>query len=184
MLPCAGTQFYRAEIRWHPFSQILNSWIAQASTLGCDEEELCLITDTEFTLDVGLETYYGSFRLCDTFMCEDPHILSLSISAPSLDYQTNKVSCPVFTWYDMGSEMSLVEVEVVFGVTVCIWGGLGKLCGTQRMLTTIPELNTDYGFDPTCGGADVCEYFGWPLMEILDVSTGGRKICVCCVYNH
>ncbi len=117
-------------------------------------------------------------------MCEDPHMLSLSISAPSLDYRTNKVSCPVFTWYDMDSEMSLVEVEELFGVTVCIWGGLGKPCGTQRMLTTVPELNADYGFDPTRGGADVCEYFGWPLMEILDVSTGGRKICVRCVYGR
>ncbi|PBK62800.1 hypothetical protein ARMSODRAFT_561382 [Armillaria solidipes] len=33
-------------------------------------------------------------------------------------------------------------------------------------------FNTDYGFDPACGGTDICEYFGWPLMEILNDSTG------------
>ncbi|PBL04626.1 hypothetical protein ARMGADRAFT_1071057 [Armillaria gallica] len=41
---------------------------------------------------------------------------------------------------------------------------------TKRMLTTVPELNAEYGFDPTHGSTDVCKYFGWLLMEILDVS--------------
>ncbi|SJL12483.1 uncharacterized protein ARMOST_15910 [Armillaria ostoyae] len=38
--------------------------------------------------------------------------------------------------------------------------------------STIPELNAEHGFDPARDGADVCEYFGWPLLEILDPSTG------------
>ncbi len=179
---------------------MMDSWIAQASTLGCvEEEELCLISeclltnkqlltnevylDTTFTLCVYPKMYDSSFCLCDTFMCEDPHMLSLSISAPSIDYQTNKVFYPVFMWYDMGLEMSLVEVEEVFGVTVHIVGTSEKLLTAKKMLTTIPELNTNYGFDLTHGGVDVCKYFRWPLMEILDISTGGRKICIHCVYG-
>ncbi|KAK0443629.1 hypothetical protein EV421DRAFT_528483 [Armillaria borealis] len=38
--------------------------------------------------------------------------------------------------------------------------------------STIPELNAEHGFDPARDGADVCEYFGWPLFEIHDSSTG------------
>ncbi len=50
------------------------------------------------------------------------------------------------------------------------WGPL-----LQHMVrSTIPELNAEHGFDPARDGADVCEYFGWPLLEILDPSTGGE----------
>ncbi|KAK0458001.1 uncharacterized protein EV420DRAFT_1643352 [Desarmillaria tabescens] len=106
-------------------------------------------------------------------MAEDHHTLSLSISAPSIDYQTNKVSWPVFMWYyDGDSEMSSVEVEDVFGVKLSKWEKLWVPDVSKTVLTTVPELNTNYGFDPACGGADVCEYFGWPFVEILNISTG------------
>ncbi|KAK0458007.1 uncharacterized protein EV420DRAFT_1545911 [Desarmillaria tabescens] len=106
-------------------------------------------------------------------MAEDHHTLSLSISAPSIDYQTNKVSLPVLTWlYDADSEMSSVEAEEVFGVKLSKDEILFGLDVSKTLLTTVPELNADYGFDPARGGADVCEYFGWPFVEILDVSTG------------
>ncbi|KAK0227477.1 hypothetical protein EDD85DRAFT_940287 [Armillaria nabsnona] len=36
----------------------------------------------------------------------------------------------------------------------------------------IPELNAEHGFDLARDSADVCEYLGWPLLEILDSSTG------------
>ncbi|KAK0458052.1 uncharacterized protein EV420DRAFT_410862 [Desarmillaria tabescens] len=170
---------------------ILNSWIAQASQLQTcirsrghvDDDEPFLI-DMSFDLHVDPDKRYDPFRLCNTFMAEDHHMLSLSISAPSVDYQTNKVSWPVLTWfYDADSEMSSVEVEEVFGVKLLKRGDSWARPVSKTVLTTIPELNADYGFDPARGGADVCEYFGWPLMEILDDSTGGRKIWVRCVYG-
>ena len=135
--------------------------------------------DTEFHIEIFLKRDYDPFILCDTFIAEDPHILSLSITAPSINYQTNKVSWPVFTWYDADLEMSSVEVEEVFGMKLDKEVHLEVPPFSKTLLTTIPELNTDYGFDPAHGGADVCKYFGWPLMEILNDSTGGRKIWVC-----
>ncbi|KAK0444180.1 hypothetical protein EV421DRAFT_1903294 [Armillaria borealis] len=161
-----------------PFDEILDSWIAQGSQLqSCirsrghvDDDELCII-NTEFYLTVMPKVWdYDPFCLCDTFMAKDHTTLSVSITTPSIDYQTNKLSWPVFTWYDGDSEISSVEVEEVFSVYVDREGCQWKPHMSQTLLTTIPELNTDYGFDPACSGADVCEYFGWPFMEILNVS--------------
>ncbi len=50
------------------------------------------------------------------------------------------------------------------------WGWLWE----SMIHSTIPELNAEHGFDPACDGADVCEYFEWPLVEIFDPSTGGE----------
>ncbi|KAK0193252.1 hypothetical protein F5146DRAFT_997868 [Armillaria mellea] len=122
---------------------------------------------------------YDPFRLCDTFMTEDHHMLSLSIRTPSIAHQTNKVSWPVFTCYDGDLEISSVEVEEIFGGMVSIYQCSQILPASKTVFTIIHKLNANYGFDPARGGADVCEYFGWPLMEIRDISTGGRKICVC-----
>ncbi len=44
----------------------------------------------------------------------------------------------------------------------------------SNVCLTIPELNAEHGFDPARNGADVCEYFGWPLLEFYDSSTGGE----------
>ncbi|KAK0471994.1 hypothetical protein IW261DRAFT_1571241 [Armillaria novae-zelandiae] len=100
------------------------------------------------------------------------HTLSLSISTPSIDYQTNKVSWPVFTWYDADVKISSSEVEEIFGVKLSICEYTWKSFMSKMVATTLPELTADYKFDPGHGGADICEYFGWPLMEVLDVSTG------------
>ena len=140
--------------------------------------------DLEFHVICVDPDMYNLFRLYDTFMAEDHHTLSLSIRATSFEHQTNKVSWPVFTWYDGDLEISSAEAEEVFGVKVSVDEYWSRQVMLKTVLTTMHELNTDYGFDPACGGADVCEYFGWPLMEIRDISTGGRKICVCCVYNR
>ncbi len=71
--------------------------------------------------------------------------------------------------------MNSLQEEDVFIVKVvgyefqARWGSV-----LPRMVPlTIPKLNTEYGFDPAREGADVCECFGWPLLEILDSSTGG-----------
>ncbi|PBL04534.1 hypothetical protein ARMGADRAFT_1022931 [Armillaria gallica] len=84
------------------------------------------------------------------------------------------MSWPVFTWYDADSEISSVEVEEVFSINLKVSVYSPVLQPTSKtVLTTIPELNANHGFDPVQGGADVCKYFGWPLMEILNGSTGG-----------
>ncbi|KAK0471985.1 hypothetical protein IW261DRAFT_820683 [Armillaria novae-zelandiae] len=106
-------------------------------------------------------------------MAEDRrHALSLSTSTPSVHHQTNKVLWPVFTWYNADVEISSVEVEEIFGVKLFIDGYSREPFMSKTLLTTVHELNADYTFDTARGGADVCEYFGRPLMEILDVSTG------------
>ncbi|KAK0214193.1 hypothetical protein IW262DRAFT_305245 [Armillaria fumosa] len=179
-LPYAGIHGYSAEICLRSFDGVLDPWIAQASQIqSCiyfmghvEDEELSLM-DTIFDLCIRPETYDSSFRLCDTFMAEDRYqTLSLSISPPSVDYQTNKVSWPVFTWYDADVEISSGEVEEIFGVKLFMDGHSRRQLMSKTLLKSIHELNAEYKFDPGRGGADVCEYFGWPLMEIPDVSTG------------
>ncbi|KAK0193248.1 hypothetical protein F5146DRAFT_1133906 [Armillaria mellea] len=124
-----------------------------------------------FTLDVELDMY-DPFRLCSTFMAEDHHTLSLSIRTPSIENQTNKVSWPVFTWYDRDLEILSVEVEEIFGVRISIQQDSWMMPVSQTVLTTIHDFNADYSFNPARGGADICEYFRWPLMEIRDICTG------------
>ncbi len=71
--------------------------------------------------------------------------------------------------------MDLLEEEDIFTVQVHGYE-LQTQWGFERYMVhlTIPELNAEHGFDPACDGVDVCEYFGWPLLEILDPSTGGE----------
>ncbi|PBL04480.1 hypothetical protein ARMGADRAFT_1158260 [Armillaria gallica] len=179
-LPYIGTESYTAVIRLRSSDEMLHSWIAQASQLlSCipsgsliEDDKLCLLS-TEFALHVLPERDYDPFCLCNTFMAEDHHMLWLSISAPSVDCQTNKVSWPVFTWYHADSEMSSTEVKEFFGIKLSRFiNDLGMAHMSKTLLTTMPELNTYYGFDPAYGSADICEYFGWSFMEILNVSTG------------
>ncbi|KAK0214187.1 hypothetical protein IW262DRAFT_1516361 [Armillaria fumosa] len=179
-LPYAGTRAYNAEISLRSFDGTLDSWIAQASQL---QSRIYSMSDVRydglsliypvFHLGIDPERCDFSFRLCDTFMAADcHHTLSLSISTPLVDYQTNKVSWPVFTWYDVDVEISSGEVEEIFGVKLLIDGHSRKPFMSKKLVTTTHELNADYKFDPGRGGADICECFGWPLMEVLDVSTG------------
>ncbi|KAK0479214.1 hypothetical protein IW261DRAFT_167783 [Armillaria novae-zelandiae] len=179
-LPHAGTQEYYAKISLHSIDGMLDSWIAQASQLqsytysiGHVGYDALSLIYPEFCLSIRPHTPHFAFRLCDTFMAEDRHhTLSLSISTPSVDPQTNKVSWPIFTWYDADVEISSGEVEEIFGVKLRIDGYSWYHPMFKTLLTSLPELHADYKFDPVRGGADICEYFGWPFMEILDVSTG------------
>ncbi len=101
---------------------------------------------------------------------DDPHILSLFIHPPLVDDQTNKMSSPVLSWfYGADSEISLEEAEEVFNVKLDIlwqWQSVPPLQSSR--LTTVPELNAKYGFDPTKGGIDVCEHYGLPILELFD----------------
>ncbi|KAK0214198.1 hypothetical protein IW262DRAFT_1516403 [Armillaria fumosa] len=179
-LPYTGTRTYKAEIHLRSFDGMFNSWIAQASQLqSCiysmghvGYDGLSLI-DPVFYLRLYPETYDSSFCLCDTFMAEDHHhTLSLSIITPSVDYQTNKVSWPILTWYDGDVEISSGEVEEIFSVRLFMTGHSYKQLMSKTLLKTVHDLNANYKFDPGHGGTDICQYFGWPLMEIPDVSTG------------
>ncbi len=103
-------------------------------------------------------------------MAEDPHALWLFIRPPVVDYRSNKVSSPVLSWlYDEDSEISLEEAENYFGFKLTTsWGSWPSPCSS--VFTAIPELHAQYGFDPARGGTDVCEHYGWPLLELFDTS--------------
>ncbi|KAK0193262.1 hypothetical protein F5146DRAFT_1133929 [Armillaria mellea] len=180
-LPYTRTQTYLGEIYLCPSNESLDSWIGQASQLESsicskghvEDDELSLIVHGDMAFKFFIDpVMYDSFCLCDTFMAKDHRTLLLSIRAPSIEHQTNKMSFPVFMWYDGDLELSAVEVEESFGVVVEIKQYSCGMSLSKTVLTTIHKLNANYGFDPGRGGADVCEYFGWPLMEIWDISTG------------
>ncbi len=75
---------------------------------------------------------------------------------------------------DSLKEEDIFTVEVQSYELQTRWGWF--LDHTVRL--TIPELNAEHGFDPARDGADVCEYFGWPLLEIRDSFIGGESIFV------
>ncbi len=103
-------------------------------------------------------------------MAEDPHALWLFIRPPVVDYSSNKVSSPVLSWLcDGDSEISLEEAENSFGFKLTTsWEAWPSPCSS--LFTAIPELNAEYGFDPAKEGTDVCERYGWPLLELFNTS--------------
>ncbi len=107
--------------------------------------------------------------------------LSLSITAPVIDYETNTItswpiiSCSRVCGMDSLKEEDIFTIEVRGYELKRQWGWLRE----SMVRSTIPELNAEHGFDPAHNGTDVCEYFGWPLLEFLDPSTGGEYIFVC-----
>ncbi|SJL18248.1 uncharacterized protein ARMOST_21828 [Armillaria ostoyae] len=103
-------------------------------------------------------------------MAEDPHTLSLFIRPPVVDYPSNKVSSPVLSWLCNGdSEISLEEAENSFGFKlITSWELRPSPCSS--LFTAISDLNAEYGFDPARGGTDVCERYGWPVLELFDTS--------------
>ncbi|KAK0186766.1 hypothetical protein F5146DRAFT_1143161 [Armillaria mellea] len=164
-------------------STIENSGIAQTSKI-----HLCLHSrgygdDLGAYIIEGVSFYiyirpkdrdgHGSCHVCGA---EDQyhHALSLSITAPVIDYQTNTieswpiVSCSRVCGTDLLEENDIATVEVFGREWHTRWGPFEL----YTMHLTIPELNAEHGFDPACDGTDVCDYFGWPLLEILDPSTG------------
>ncbi|PBL04517.1 hypothetical protein ARMGADRAFT_55929 [Armillaria gallica] len=76
---------------------MFSSWIAQASQLQLcthsrdhvNNDELHLI-NTEFHLHISPWKNKKKSQ-CNILMAKDHHMLSLSISPPSIDYQTNKL---------------------------------------------------------------------------------------------
>lgn len=109
-------------------------------------------------------------------MAETQHTLSLSIRPPVIDFESNTVSRPVISgFFDTDEEMTLEEMEEFFGIQVLQRFGTSVSIPTT-ILSTIPELNAEYGFDPARGGADVCEYFGWRPLEVFDASKKGGDI--------
>ncbi|KAK0496674.1 hypothetical protein EDD18DRAFT_172124 [Armillaria luteobubalina] len=173
----AGTVPHYLEIYLRSSDKISRSWIAQACHLDTslrtrgyvDEDSLYQIYGS-FTFRIEPLDKYESFHLCDTFMIEDPHTLSLFIRPPVVDYSSHEVSIPVLSWlYDEDSEISLEEAEEVFGFKlITSWKEWSLPCSS--VFTAIPELNAEYGFNPAKGGADVCERHGWPILELFDTS--------------
>ncbi|KAK0227482.1 hypothetical protein EDD85DRAFT_975149 [Armillaria nabsnona] len=176
---------------WEDSDEIVKSWIAQTSKLdSClrsrgygDNLEAYIITDVDFQISISSkrtdEWYEPEDDFCGVCNAKDRyhHALSLSITAPVIDYETNTItSCPVVSCSRVCGMNSLKEeklftIDVRGHATQTQWGWLMK----HMVCSTIPELHAEHGFDPVRDGADVCEYFGWPLLEILDPSTGDVK---------
>ncbi|KAK0496676.1 hypothetical protein EDD18DRAFT_172240 [Armillaria luteobubalina] len=164
---CAGTVPHYIEIYLHSSAHISTSWIAQASHLDTslrsrgylEEDDLYQIYGG-FLLCIEPLDKHKDFHLCDTFIVEDPHTLSLFIRPPVVDYSSHEVSIPVLSWlYDGNLEMSLEEAEGFFGFKLTTsWESWSSPCSS--VFTAIPALNAEYGFDPAKGGADVCERHG------------------------
>ncbi|SJL12536.1 uncharacterized protein ARMOST_15964 [Armillaria ostoyae] len=74
------------------------------------------------------------------------------------------VSCSRVCGLDSLEEEDVLIVKVTGCELQTRWGWLPH----HMVHLTIPELNAEHGFDPARDGADVCEYFGWPPLEILD----------------
>ncbi|PBK60198.1 hypothetical protein ARMSODRAFT_1026729 [Armillaria solidipes] len=146
------------------------TWIAQASQLysylnsgGQVNDYDLYMTDGYWSIDVKPKDRQDSFRLCDTFMVEDPHMLSLFIHPPIVDHQTNKMSPPVLSWlYGADSEMSLEEAEEVFNFKFMIsWESRSS-----------PK------------GADVCEHYGLPILEIFNAPEFMEESMMICAANE
>ncbi|PBK71140.1 hypothetical protein ARMSODRAFT_1083378 [Armillaria solidipes] len=173
--------------------EILQSWIAQTSKLhsflrsrGYDDDlglGAYIIEDVEFYIQISPKDDWHSdddgwdgddfCHICDA-KDQYHHALSLAITAPVIDYETNTITYWPVVSCSRVCGMDSLQVEDVFIVKVvghefkARWGSV-----LPRMVPlTIPELNAEHGFDPAREGADVCEYFGWPLLEILDSPTG------------
>ncbi|KAK0482431.1 hypothetical protein IW261DRAFT_1032190 [Armillaria novae-zelandiae] len=123
--------------------------------------------------EVQIAPCYDPFQLMDTFMADSEYLfaLSLTVSEPRLDSQSNRFSWPVIHWFcdpNLSNEISIEEVETLFGVKVNLHTQT-HVCGPPiKLLSTIVEINTMCGFDPALEGADICEYFDLPRMEIFE----------------
>ncbi|PBK63384.1 hypothetical protein ARMSODRAFT_1024119 [Armillaria solidipes] len=115
---------------------------------------------------------YDPFQLLDMFMADSDYAfaLSLTVCEPCLDPQSNTVSWPVIHWYcdlDLSNEISVEEAEALFGIKVSFTAYRDVYKVSKKQISTIVEINTMCGFDPTLEGADICEYFDLPRTEIF-----------------
>ncbi|SJL12469.1 uncharacterized protein ARMOST_15896 [Armillaria ostoyae] len=166
---------------WEDSEELVKSWIAQTSKLdSClrsrghgDDLQAYIITEVVFSIQIFLIDFEDD-DFCHICNAKDRyhHALSLSITAPVVDYDTNTIkSWPIVSCSRVCGMDSLKEEDIF---TIRVQGNEVKtLPGwLLKVHSTIPELNAEHGFDPARDGTDVCEYFGWPLLEILDPSTG------------
>ncbi|KAK0227500.1 hypothetical protein EDD85DRAFT_958113 [Armillaria nabsnona] len=169
---------------YEDFDEIVKSWMAQTSKLdSCfrsrgyygDGRWTYIITDVIFRINLSAKDH-DKHDLCRVCNAEDRyhHALSLSITAPAIDHETNTIK----SWPDVSCSpvcgVDFMEEENIFTIEVC-GNERRKECRwylSDMARLTIPELNAKHGFDPAHDGADVCEYFGWPLLEIFDPFTG------------
>ncbi|KAK0217184.1 hypothetical protein IW262DRAFT_1508642 [Armillaria fumosa] len=176
------THIIRIQMPSEHSDAIVKSWIAQTSKLdSClhsrgygDDLQAYIIKEMVFYIKtLPKDGIHGDF--CHICNAKDQyhHALSLSITAPIIDYDTNIfkswpiVSCSQVCGMDLLKEEDIFTVKVEQYEEQIEWGSL-----LSMVHSTIPELNAEHGFDPTCNGIDVCKYFGWPLLETLDSSTG------------
>ncbi|KAK0227493.1 hypothetical protein EDD85DRAFT_975177 [Armillaria nabsnona] len=162
-------------------SGIEKSWIAQTSKLdsclrsrGYGDDLNPCITNVQFYIHILPKDKDNDF--CHICNAKDRyhHALSLSITAPVIDYETNIItSWPVISCSRVCGMDSLKEDDIF---TIEVTGYYGwiqwKWFWESMVRSNIPELNAEHGFDPARDGTDVCEYFGWPFIEFLDPSTG------------
>ncbi|KAK0472746.1 hypothetical protein IW261DRAFT_1506717 [Armillaria novae-zelandiae] len=157
---------------WKDSKAIVKSWIAQ-----CDDLQLYIIMNVRFYIEIILMDFEDNDKFCHICNTKDQYhdALSLTITAPVIDYDTNTfkswpvVSCSQVCSMDPLEERDILSVRVRYSETKTQW----RFEESDHMAhLTIPELNTKHGFDPVCHGADVCKHFGWPLFEYLDPSTG------------
>ncbi len=134
-----------------------------------------ILKDNSFSDD---NNWCGNDGFCHICNAKDQyhHALLLSITAPIIEYETNTiksrpvVSCSRVCGIDSLKEEDIFNIDVIGYERQRRWGRLLK----HMVRSTIPELNAEHGFDPAHDGADVCKYFGWPLLEFLDPSTRGE----------
>ncbi|PBK83488.1 hypothetical protein ARMGADRAFT_671648 [Armillaria gallica] len=164
---------------------MMYSWFAQASRLslsssknpgGIDRRahntkyvEVC--ERVQFYLQIT--PCYDPFQLLDTFMADSGYAfaLSLTVCEPRLDLQSNRISWPVIHWFcdlNLSNEISVEEAEALFGFKVTVCADAYHYRVPEKPLSTIVEINTMCGFDPALEGAEICEYFGLPRMEITE----------------
>ncbi len=116
---------------------------------------------------------YDPFQLLDTFMADSEYsfALSLTICEPCLDSQSNTISQPVIHWFcdlDLSNEISVEEAEALFSVKISLFTLPNQYWVLKKHLSTIVEINTMCGFDPTLKGADICKYFDLPCLEVFE----------------
>ncbi|KAK0496521.1 hypothetical protein EDD18DRAFT_208734 [Armillaria luteobubalina] len=136
---------------------------------GMKDVEVC----HHVLFEVQITSCYDPFQLLDTFMADSEYTfaLSLTVSEPRLDSQTNRFSWPVIHWFcdlNLSDEISIEEAETLFGVKVSLLTRARLYRAPIKQLLTIVEINTMCGFDPALEGADICEYLDLPRMEIFE----------------
>ncbi len=105
---------------------------------------------------------------------EHTFALSLTIYEPRLDSQSSEISGLDIHWFcdsnesNLSNEISVEEVEALFGIKVTCSPLVWVYSLPKKPFSTIVDINTMCGFDPALEGADICEYFDLPRMEIVE----------------